>query len=75
MQRYPIDPIPFAGGSILLCDGGRCVVQFNPLPESASDWEKEYTNRYLSALAALGHVAYVGEPSEFALVAEACNAD
>lgn len=72
MQRdTPLDPIPFAGGSILLLPGGRCIVQLDALPEDAPDAVREYTNRYLSVLADLGHVGYVGSPAQFALVREA----
>lgn len=72
MQRdTPLDPIAFAGGSILLLPGGRCIVQLDPLPDDAPDTVRDATNRYLAVLGDLGHVAYVGTPAEFAIVREA----
>lgn len=70
-ERYPIDPIPFAGGSILLCEGGRCIVQLDRLDEHAPDSARAHVNRFLSLLADLGHTGFVGDQSQFAIVREA----
>ena len=71
LRDTPIDPIPIANGSILLLPEGKAIVQLDPLPDAASDWEREYMNRYLAILADMGHVAYIGTPAQFGLVREA----
>jgi hypothetical protein len=71
LRDTPLDPIAFAGGSILLLPGGRCIVQLDELPEDASDVARDYANRYLAVLGNLGHTAYVGSVAEFGIVREA----
>ena len=68
-----LDPIQFAGGSILLLPGGRCIIQLDRLDEDASDVAHAYANRYLSVLADMGHTAFVGSPAQFAIVREAAE--
>ena len=75
LRDTPIDPIPTAFGSILLLPEGRCILQFDRLPDTASDWDTAYANRLLAVLADMGHCAYVGAPAQFALVREACRED
>ena len=68
-----LDPLPIPGGSILLLPGGRCIVQLDRLPDDASDPAREYINKYLSVLASMGHVGYVGTVDQFAIVREAAE--
>jgi len=58
-----------------LLPGGRSVIQFDALPDDASDAQKEYFNRYLATIASLGHAVYVGSVTEFAQQREAHRED